>query len=77
MIMRNLLCLVAIATITLAGCGAPSGMSKPRDQMSQREKDSILAESHLPGSGVVRKAISVSDAQKRRAAAYDSAGDQN
>lgn len=77
MIMRNLLGLVAIATIALAGCGAPSGMSKPRGEMTQREKDSILANSHLPGSGVVRKAISVSDAQKRRAAAYDAAGDQN
>jgi hypothetical protein len=52
-------------------------MSKPRDQMTQREKDSILAESHLPGSGVVKKAMSVSDAQKRRAAAYDSAAAQN
>lgn len=77
MIMRNLLGVVAIATIALAGCGAPSGMSKPREQMTLREKDSVLAESHLPGSGVVRKAISVSDAQKRRAAAYDAAGDQN
>jgi hypothetical protein len=74
MVMRIL---AILATIALAGCGAPPAGSKPRDQMTQREKDSILAESNLPGSGVVRKAINVSDAQKRRAAAYDSAGDQN
>ncbi|HEY8164207.1 MAG TPA: hypothetical protein VIF83_01515 [Gemmatimonadaceae bacterium] len=75
--MRHLLSLATITILGVSGCGAPSGMSKPRDQMSQREKDSILAASRLPGSGVVKKAIAVSDAQKRRAAAYDSAGDQN
>jgi hypothetical protein len=73
--MRKLLELIALTV--LWGCGAPSGVSKPRDQMSQREKDSILAESKLPGSAVVRKAISVSDAQEKRAAAYDSASGQN
>lgn len=76
MVMRMLFSLAAIMVI-MAACGAPLGDSKPRDQMSQREKDSIVAASHLPGSGVVRKALAVSDAQKRRAAAYDSASDQN
>jgi hypothetical protein len=73
--MRRLFAFIALSA--LWSCGAPSGVSKLRDQMSQREKDSILAESKLPGSGVVRKAMSVSDAQQRRAAVYDSASAQN
>jgi hypothetical protein len=66
-----------LVLIAVTACAAPPEVSKPRSEMSQRERDSVLAESGLPGSQVVRKAMSMSDAQTKRAAAYDSASQQN
>ena len=61
--------------LAAAACAAPpASVDKPRDQMSQREKDSVLAVSKFVGSGVVKKALSVSDAQDKRSAMYDSVG---
>ena len=61
--------------LLLAALAACSGDEEPsaRSKMTQRERDSTIAESNLPGSAVVRKAISMSDAQKERAATMDSA----
>ncbi|MDO8501314.1 MAG: hypothetical protein Q7S20_05690 [Gemmatimonadaceae bacterium] len=72
--MRISLGLSAIATVLLTACAAPAKVDKPREQMTQRERDSTVAASGLPGSGVVRKALSMSDAETKRAALYDSAG---
>jgi hypothetical protein len=41
--------------------------------MSQREKDSVLSESSLPGAKVVGRAITSSDAEAAHTAALDSA----
>ncbi|MEO8577750.1 MAG: hypothetical protein ABI556_13655 [Gemmatimonadales bacterium] len=72
--MRIPLKFLAPALLAVSACAAPpASIDKPRDQMSQREKDSLLAVSQFIGSGVVKKALSVSDAQERRAALYDSA----
>lgn len=73
--MRITLKWVAPAIFVATACAAPPDTGdKPRDQMTQREKDSVLAVSQFVGSGVVKKALSVSDAQDNRAAMYDSAG---
>jgi hypothetical protein len=40
--------------------------------MTQRERDSAIGASRLPGSGVVRKGMNMADAQAKRAAALDS-----
>ena len=45
--------------------------------MTQREKDSVVAESGLPGAGVVKKALSMSDAEARQQAELDSAAKEN
>lgn len=72
--MRIPLKLLAPALLAVSACAAPpANVDKPRDQMTQREKDSVLAVSKFVGSGVVKKALSVSDAQEKRAALYDSA----
>ena len=68
---------VAAALLLASACAAPVKVDKPRDQMSQREKDSVLAVSGLPGAGVVKKAISMSDLQARNQAALDSASKEN
>lgn len=68
---------IAVAVLVASACAAPVKVEKPRDEMSQREKDSVLAASGLPGSGVVKKAMAMSDAQARQQAAADSAGREN
>jgi len=73
--MRIPLKLLALATLGMPACAAPpANVDKSRDQMTQREKDSVLAVSQFVGAGVVNKALSVSSAQEKRAATYDSAG---
>ncbi len=39
--------------------------------MTQRERDSTIANSVLPGAGVVKRAMNTADAQAVRAAAYE------
>lgn len=68
---------IATALLAASSCAAPVKVDKPRDQMSQREKDSVLAASSLPGSGVVKKAIAMSDAEARRQTAINSASNEN
>jgi hypothetical protein len=40
--------------------------------MSQRERDSTIAASGLPGSGVVKKGMHIADVEAQRAAMLDS-----
>ena len=58
--------------LVLGGCAEEPKFDKPRSAMTQREKDSVIAESRLPGSGVVKKGLSIADGQARRAAMMDS-----
>ena len=55
------------------GCNSNSNRqpSVDRDTLTRRQKDSIIAESPLPGSSVVGKALDASDAAKARAQAHD------
>jgi hypothetical protein len=75
--MRRQLALIAAILLCVGACAAPSKAHKSRAQMTQREKDSVFAESGLPGTGVVKKAIAMSDAETRRQAAADSAANEN
>lgn len=69
---------VMVATVVCtAACAAPVKVDKPRKEMSQREKDSVLAASSLPGSGVVKKAMAMSDVDTKHRAAIDSASNEN
>lgn len=60
------------AAFSLAGCVEEPDFDKPRSAMTQRERDSTIGTSGLPGSGVVRKAIDIADSEARRAAMLDS-----
>lgn len=75
--MRIHVVVLATAVLCVSACAADVKVDKPRDEMTQREKDSVLAASNLPGSGVVKKAISMSDQQQKQQAALDSAGKEN
>ena len=72
--MKKGLFLLALA-VTLASCsGGASDESAARpDSLTQRQRDSIIGASRLPGAGGVRGALEASDAASARAAALDSA----
>lgn len=63
--------------LILSGCAEEPKFEKARSDMTQREKDSVIAESGLPGSGVVKKGLSIADGQAKRAAMMDSITDGN
>jgi hypothetical protein len=62
---------LAVTLVTTA-CSRSSEPDR-RSTMSEREKDSVLAASPLPGAKVVGKAITASDAEAAHTAALDSA----
>lgn len=68
---------IGVLALGASACAAPGKVDKPRDQMTQREKDSAIAVSGLPGSGVVGKAIRMSDQEARHQAQIDSASNEN
>lgn len=69
--------LLAVVCALVAGC---SGSARPkatlhaniRDTMTQRERDSVLGRSGLPGAAVVTKALKAADAEQRHNALIDS-----
>jgi hypothetical protein len=75
--MKNHFLWVSVLALGVGACAAPGKVDKPRDQMSQREKDSAIAVSGLPGAGVVGKAIKMADQEAVRQAAFDSASKEN
>jgi hypothetical protein len=75
--MPRLLSCVAPLLIVIVACSDPPKGFKPRDQMSQREKDSVIGASGLPGAKVVRSALIASDSAASRNSVIDSASQQN
>ena len=63
-------CVSFIACILLVGCSTADRESA--DTLTRREKDSIVAESGLPGAGGVRGAMTGADSAAARAARLDS-----
>lgn len=74
--MRNIFRIVApivlAIVLAIAACAEPPAVRKPRDQMSQRERDSTIAASGLPGSSVVKKGLNIADMEAKHAAMLDS-----
>lgn len=71
--MRRILILITSLAL-VAGC---TGDSEPDsgpalDSITQRQRDSVIGESNLPGARGVRGALEASDAAAARAAAIDS-----
>ena len=67
---------ISAGVLALTACAEPPKIDKPRDRMSQRERDSTVAISGLPGSPVVKRALGVSDSEAARVRALDSASAQ-
>ena len=66
--------IIIFAALTmLAACSnKPQQAGNNRDTMTQRQKDSVLAQSALPGAQGVGKALAASDSARARQARLDS-----
>lgn len=65
---------VALSSLLLAvGCASDDSSANRRDTMTQRQRDSVLAQSRLPGAGGVGKALNAADSARARQARIDSA----
>jgi hypothetical protein len=73
---RPILLLIAVLA-GAAGCSGGDADPDPAtaEELTRRQRDSIIGESRLPGAGGVRGALEASDAAAARAAALDSASD--
>ena len=65
--MRTILALACLAVLALTGC-APRAERATRAPLTERQRDSVLARSALPGAPVVGRALQVSDQAADRAA---------
>jgi hypothetical protein len=64
---------IGAGALAVSACAEPPKIDKPREEMSQRERDSTVALSGLPGSQVVKQALDASDAEAARMRELDSA----
>ena len=66
-----------VLALLLACCAGCSRRSQPaaRAPLTERQRDSILARSSLPGAGVVGRALDVSDQAAGHAAGENAAAD--
>ncbi len=71
----RLLMLVAIGTLACGGSERSQTQTVNRDTLSQRQKDSILAQSKIPGARGVGRAMTVADSVSARVQAADTVGD--
>ncbi len=63
-----------VLCLLLAGCGGRSGSSgaAARDTLTERQRDSILAKSSIPGASGVGRALQAADSTNARIHATDS-----
>jgi hypothetical protein len=66
------LCAFAVALLVLAAC-AKDDTSENKRELTQREKDSILGASQIPGAKAVNRAMTSADSATARAMRLDSA----
>jgi len=58
--------------LLLAGCGGQSGSSRAADTLTERQRDSMLAKSSIPGARGVGAALRAADSASARVRATDS-----
>ena len=67
---RRLVVLALVAGLGAASCKNTQTTGTGR---TERERDSVIGESSVPGAGAVKKALEVSDSSRSRVASEDSA----
>ena len=63
---------VLLLSLLAAACSGSDAPANDRDTMTQRQRDSVLAQSGLPGARGVGKALSAADSVRARNAQLDS-----
>ena len=63
---------VIAVLLLLSACGGRSGGAATRDTLTERERDSILAKSQIPGASGVGSALRAADSTSARIRATDS-----
>ncbi|MGH7539094.1 MAG: hypothetical protein ACREMF_10685 [Gemmatimonadales bacterium] len=74
--MRSVI-LVALVVLATAACGGSdqgSGQRGSGDSLTQRQRDSILSQSSIPGARGVGRAMSAADSASARVQAGDTIG---
>jgi hypothetical protein len=69
--MKSIIVLAA-AVLLAAGCGSTQRAENERPELTQRQRDSVLARSGLPGSRTVGMALHQSDRAALRSSDLDS-----
>ena len=65
--MKIILVLLFVVVFVVGACGEKT----PEKDLTRAQKDSVLAESDLPGAGVVGKAIEAADSSAARSKRLD------
>ncbi len=65
---------MALILAASGGCSRRQGSEQSRPAMTERQRDSAIAKSRLPGAGAVGAALAGSDSAAARAARLDSLG---
>ena len=68
--------LATLLLVSIVACsgGEKSAQTVNRDTLTQRQKDSILAQSRIPGASGVGRAMTAADSASARVRAADTAG---
>lgn len=70
----RLVALLAIGTLACGGTESAKTQSVNRDTLTQRQNDSILAQSKIPGASGVGRAMTAADSTSARVRAADTVG---
>jgi hypothetical protein len=65
---------LSLLLLLCTGC-APRSERSARAPLTERQRDSLLAHSRLPGASVAGRAMAISDRAAKRAAAMDAEAD--
>ena len=64
---------ILLITIIVAGCSNGDDNSNQRKKLTERERDSVLSQSGLPGARVVGRALTAADSETSHTMQLDSA----
>lgn len=76
MFARRSIVIPLLIPVLAAACGAPSPEANADSPKTERQRDSAVANSGLPGSQGVQRAMQLQDSQASRNAQLDSAANQ-